>query len=67
MQELPQKILTQARALVASNDLDGAGEAYVLYLNCTPAAATTERTEASRFLSDNFNIRNTLNLRATAQ
>jgi hypothetical protein len=67
VQELPQKILTQARALVASNDLDGAGEAYVLYLNCTPAAATTERAEASRFLSDNFNIRNTLNLRATAQ
>ena len=67
VQELPQKILAQARALVASNDLDDAGEQYVLYLNCTPAAATTERAEAARFLSDNFNIRNTLNLRAAAQ
>lgn len=67
VQELPQKILTQARALVASNDLDGAGEAYVLYLNCTPATPTNERVEAARFLSDNFNIRNTLNLRAAVQ
>jgi hypothetical protein len=52
---------------VASNDLDGAAEAYVLYLNCTPAATTTERIEATHFLSENFNIRNTSDLRAFAQ
>jgi hypothetical protein len=67
VQELPQKILAQARAKVASNDLDGAGELFVLYLNCTPAAPTPERAEAAHFLSDNFNIRNTLNLRASVQ
>jgi hypothetical protein len=67
VQELPNKILTQARAKASSNDLDGAGESYVLYLNCTPAAPTPERTEALHFLSDNFNIRNTVNLRAAAQ
>ena len=67
VQELPEKILAQARAKAASNDLDGAGESYVLYLNCTVAAATPERGEAIRFLNDNFNIRNTVNLRASAQ
>jgi hypothetical protein len=67
VQELPLKILAQARAKAASNDLDGAGEAYVLYLNCTAATATPERAEAIRFLNDNFNIRNTVNLRAAAQ
>ena len=68
VQELPQKILAQARAKTAANDLDDAGELYVLYLNCTPAAPTTpERSEAAHFLATNFNIRNTLNLRASAQ
>lgn len=67
VQELPQKILTQARARAANNDLDGAGEQYVLYLNCTSAAPTNERAEAAHFLSDNFNIRNTLNLRAATR
>jgi hypothetical protein len=67
VQELPDKILAQARAKATSNDLDGAGESYVLYLNCTPAASTPDRIEAVRFLNDNFNIRNTVNLRASAQ
>jgi azurin len=67
VKELPKKIIAQARDKVANNDLDGAAEAYVLYLNCTPAAATPERLEATRFLSENFNIRNTSDLRATAQ
>jgi hypothetical protein len=67
VQELPQKVLAQARAKAASNDLDGAGEAYVLYLNCTPAGTTPERSEAVKFLYDNFNLRNTVNLRASAQ
>jgi len=65
--ELPQKILTQARAKTANNDLDGAGELYVLYLNCTAATPTPERSEAAHFLNTNFNIRHTLNLRASAQ
>jgi hypothetical protein len=67
VQELPQKILFQARAKAATNDLDGAGESFVLYLNCTPATQTPERAEAIRFLSDNFNIRNTVELRAATQ
>jgi hypothetical protein len=66
VQELPSRILAQARAKVAANDLDGAGEAYVLYLNCTNATVTPERTEALSFLNKNFNIRNTVDLRAGA-
>ena len=62
--ELPQRILAQARALVAANDMDGAGEEYVLYLNSTPATTTPERTEALTFLFKNFNIRNTASLHA---
>jgi hypothetical protein len=65
--ELPKRIIAQARSKVASNDLEGAAESYVLYLNCTPAEPTPERTEAVFFLNKNFNIRNTLNLRASAQ
>jgi hypothetical protein len=67
VRELPQKVLAEARAKTASNDLDGAGELYVLYLNCTPSSPTTERNEAARFLNTNFNIRNTVNLRASDQ
>jgi hypothetical protein len=64
VQELPKKILAQARDKAANNDLDGAGESYILYLNCTPAGSSPERLEAIRFLSDKFNIRNTGDLRA---
>ena len=67
VQELPKTILAQARGKAANNDLDGAGESYILYLNCTPAKTTPERSEATRFLYDNFNIRNTAYLRAEAQ
>jgi len=67
VQALPQKILTQARARAASNDLDGAGELYVLYLNCTPAKESPERAEAARFLLANFNLRHAVELSAAGQ
>jgi hypothetical protein len=65
--QLPSIIIARARNKAASNDVDAAGEAYILYLNCTPAGNTPERTEAIQFLDKNFNLRNTLNLRASAQ
>ena len=67
VQELPQKILTQARAKAASNDLDGAGELYVLYLNCTPAKESPERAEAARFLLAKFNLRHAVELSSAVQ
>jgi hypothetical protein len=67
VQELPKKILEEARTKAKSNDPNGAAESYVLYLNCTPAGTTPERTEALNFLSENFNLSNTANLHAGAQ
>ena len=67
VQALPGKILTQARAKAASNDLDGAGELYVLYLNCTPAKESPERAEAARFLLANFNLRHAVELSSAVQ
>jgi hypothetical protein len=53
---LPAKILAQARRLNADGDLDGAAEAYILYLNSTPESETAGREEAKQFLHDQFNI-----------
>jgi hypothetical protein len=54
---LPARILEQARKKVQDGDLDGAAEAYILYLNATPEGETKERGEGKKFLWDNFNIR----------
>jgi hypothetical protein len=53
---LPAKILAQARRKVADGDIDGAAEAYILYLNSTPDTDTTGRVEAKHFLQEQFNI-----------
>ena len=54
---LPAWILEQAHKRVQDGDLDGAAEAYILYLNATAETETKERGEARKFLLDNFNIR----------
>ena len=56
VQDLPAKILAQARQHVAEGDTDGAAEAYILYLNSTPDTDTTGREEAKHFLQEQFNI-----------
>jgi hypothetical protein len=53
---LPSKILTQARKRLMDGDTDGTAEAYILYLNSTPEAQTTEREEAKKFLREQFNM-----------
>src|SRR5262249_19705960 len=53
---LPAKILQEARNRAHRNDMDAAGEEYVLYLNATPAASSVEREEAVKFLRDQFNL-----------
>jgi hypothetical protein len=67
VQDLPKRILSQAKSQATSDDIDDAGEAYVLYLNSVPATSTPERNEAVHYLYDHFNIRNTDNLRAGGQ
>jgi hypothetical protein len=54
---LPAKILDLAHRRLQDGDLDGAAEAYILYLNATPEADTKERSEGKKFLEGNFNIR----------
>ena len=54
--ELPAEILQSARALAQKGDTDGAGELYVLYLNSTAPATSPERSEAVRFLHEQFNL-----------
>ncbi len=53
---LPEKILEDARKRARDNDLEGAAEKYVIYLNATPDTASPEHGEAVRFLRDNFNV-----------
>jgi len=53
---LPAKILDQARKRVQQNDLEGAAESYVIYLNATPETPSPERDEATKFLRDRFNV-----------
>ena len=43
---LPEKILADARKRAKRDDLDGAAEKYVLYLNTTSAVSSPEREEA---------------------
>ncbi len=56
VESLPANIFAQARKHVMDGDSDGAAEAYILYLNSTTNAATTERDEAKKFLRDQYNI-----------
>ena len=56
-ENLPKKILDQARKRAADGDLDGAAEFYILFLNASSEAQKTERDEAKRFLLVQFNIR----------
>ncbi len=53
---LPAKILEAARSRAQRGDVDGAAEAYVLYLNATPETRSPERDEAAKFLHDQFNL-----------
>ena len=53
---LPSKILAVARKRVMDGDVDGAAEAYILYLNSTPDTPTSERLEAKKFLREQFNM-----------
>jgi hypothetical protein len=53
---LPSKILAQARKRLMDGDTEGTAESYILYLNSTPEAQTSEREEAKKFLREQFNM-----------
>jgi hypothetical protein len=57
VQRLPAKIFTDAQRDERDGDFDAAGENYILYLNSSSSAETSERAQAESFLFEHFNIR----------
>ena len=53
---LPEKIIGEARKRAQANDLDGAAEQYILYLNATPNKPSPECDEAAGWLREHFNV-----------
>lgn len=53
---LPGKVLQEARNKAQQNNVDGAAEEYILYLNATQDAASPEREEATKFLHEHYNV-----------
>jgi hypothetical protein len=53
---VPGQVLEQARTLASRNDIDSAAEKYVLYLNSTTVKDSTERSEAQRYLNEQYDV-----------
>lgn len=53
---LPDKIIQQARQRAQQQDVDGAAEEYIIFLNSTLDNSSPEHLEASGFLRDHFNV-----------
>ena len=51
VEELPIKIYQSASSREKEDDLDGAGEEYLRYLNLTQENDSVERTHAKQFLA----------------
>lgn len=56
LNEVPQKVIEQARAYSSTGDLEAAAEKYVLYLNTTAGKSNQERAEAQEFLRKEFDV-----------
>jgi len=57
VEELPAKIYQSASTREKEDDLDGAGEEYLRYLNLTKEDNSVERIHAKQFLIESFNMR----------
>ena len=56
VEALPAKIYQTASGREKEDDLDGAGEAYLRFLNLTHEDNSIERVHAKQFLMENFNM-----------
>ena len=56
VEALPAKIYQTASGREKEDDLDGAGEAYLRFLNLTHEDNSIERVHARQFLRENFNM-----------
>jgi hypothetical protein len=57
VEELPLKMYPSANNREKEDDLDGAGETYMRFLNLTREDDSPEREHAKQFLLENFNMR----------
>jgi hypothetical protein len=57
VEELPGKMYHNASEREKEDDLDGAGELYLRYLNLTREDNSAERVHAKKYLQDSFNMR----------
>jgi hypothetical protein len=57
VEELPGKMVQSASSREKEDDLDGAGESYLRFLNLTQEDNSAERQHAKQFLLDSFNMR----------
>jgi hypothetical protein len=57
VEELPAKIYLSASSREKEDDLDGAGEFYLRYLDLTHEDSSAERAHAKQFLLESFNMR----------
>jgi hypothetical protein len=55
--EFPLKMYGIAKAREAEDDLQGAGELYLRFMEFTPDDKSVERVHATEFLKENFNLR----------
>ena len=53
---LPAQVLQQARNKAQQSNIDGAAEAYIVYLSSTQGATSPERDEAAKFLREHYNL-----------
>lgn len=56
VKDLPQRIYDEAKLREQNENLDGAAEAYLRFLNCTKGNASADRKHALSFLKEQFNI-----------
>ena len=56
VRQLPHEVYAQAQLKEQEENIDGAGEAYMRYLRCTPDDGSPERKHAKDFLAKNFNM-----------
>jgi len=56
VEDLPKIMYHNATTSEAAGDLDGAGELYMRYLKIAPGSETEERTRATNFLREQFNM-----------
>ena len=57
VEALPKSIYENGKKKEVDGDMEGAAEAYLRFLNCTPEGDSVERTHAKEYLKSQFHLR----------